>query len=89
MKETEPQPQVRRTAIAILNYLCDHPRAKDTAQGIAKFWLGESEEVVTDALALLIAEHAIEKRGQVYQLTRSVAKRKQTDWLDNMVKRLN
>lgn len=55
-------------AIAILHYLRDHPSAKDSAQGIAKWWVGEEREVVEKALALLLAERVIEKKRHVYQL---------------------
>lgn len=70
MKEIDHYQQVRRAAIAILNYLRDHPTAKDTLPGIAKFWVGENEEIVIDALTLLIKEGVLEQRSKVYQLTK-------------------
>lgn len=70
MEEIKPHPLVYRAAIAILSYLRDHAAAKDTASGIAKFWIGEPEEIVIDALALLIKEGVIEKRGSFYQLAK-------------------
>ena len=56
-------------AIATLNYLRDHPQAKDSLQGIAKWWVGEEPEVVEKALAFLLEEGVIVKRRHVYQLT--------------------
>ncbi len=60
---------VRRVAIAILSYLGDHPLAKDSVRGIAKWWVGEELNVVEKALALLVKEGMIEKKRHLYQLT--------------------
>jgi hypothetical protein len=81
--------QVRRTAIAILNYLRDHPKAKDTLEGIAKFWVGESEENVNEALALLIKEGALEKKGQVFQLAQSWGEIYNNELIEKILQRLN
>lgn len=55
-------------AIAILHYFRDHPSAKDSAAGIAKWWVGEEKEVVEKALALLMEEGVMKKRRHLYQL---------------------
>ena len=56
--------------MAILHYLRDHPTAKDSAAGIAKWWVGEAPELVEKALALLVKEGVIEKKRQLYQIAR-------------------
>jgi Bacterial regulatory proteins, gntR family len=49
-----------RVAAAIRNYFALHPHAKDTAQGIAEWWLGDeaatSVEVVRRALRRLVSD---------------------------------
>ena len=43
----------RKTAQAILRYLVKHPKAKDTVDGIAQWWLeGEKSERVNVARAM-------------------------------------
>lgn len=54
--------------MAILHYLRDHPSAKDSAGGIAKWWVDEEREVVEKALTLLVQEGIIKKQRHVYQL---------------------
>lgn len=68
MKKKANNHRVLRIAIATLTYLRDHPSSKDTAKGIAKWWVGEEENMVEEALELLIKERVMEKRGQIYQL---------------------
>jgi hypothetical protein len=51
----------------ILQYLVDHPDAKDTIQGIVRWWLPEGivaweEEVVQDALDGLVARGWLTQR---------------------------
>lgn len=67
LKKSTPKPEVCRVAIVILNYLRDHPQAKDSLQGIAKWWVGEETEVVEKALAFLIHEGAMEKQRHIYR----------------------
>ncbi|MGH7597777.1 MAG: hypothetical protein ACREOI_15615 [bacterium] len=69
MKRIIKNHEVRRVAMAILHYLGDHPSAKDSARGVAKWWVGEEREVVEKALALLVKEGVIEKKRHLYQLT--------------------
>lgn len=59
---------MRQAAIAILHYLRDHPLAKDSAKGIAQWWVGEAREVVEKALKLLVNEGVLIKRRHLYQL---------------------
>ncbi|MCI0512805.1 hypothetical protein L0128_06305 [candidate division KSB1 bacterium] len=71
MKTSTHHLHVRRVALAILSYFREHPLAKDSVTGIAKFWVGANEEIVTEALALLLKEKVIEKHGEIYQLVHS------------------
>ncbi|RME02035.1 MAG: hypothetical protein D6814_00375 [Calditrichaeota bacterium] len=63
-----PNFSTRRTAIAILHYFQDHPTAKDTAAGIARWWVGEDLEIVKKALALLTKEGIVTKDEDRYCL---------------------
>lgn len=57
------------TALAVLRYLTEHPRAHDTIEGIAEWWLLEQRikcgvANVKEALAELIAQGLVlEKTG--------------------------
>ena len=68
--------------MAILHHLRDHPTAKDSAAGIAKWWVGEERDTVEKALARLVEAGVMEKRRHVYQLVPPAAagrtKRKNT-----------
>ncbi len=55
-------------AIAILHYLQDHPMAKDSAEGIAKWWVSEEQRLVEKALNFLVNTSVMEKRGHLYRL---------------------
>lgn len=68
MKFSTENYDVRRVAIAILHYWRDHPSAKDSTLGIAKWWVGEERNVAEKALALLVKEGVIEKRRHIYQV---------------------
>lgn len=59
---------VRRTAIDILRYLREHPSAKDTLSGVARWWVDQDVETVEEALMLLIEEGAVEKDREMYCL---------------------
>jgi hypothetical protein len=55
----------RETARAILRYLVKHPRAKDTVEGIAQWWLGGEKNKrasVGRAMSLLVSEGVILER---------------------------
>jgi hypothetical protein len=45
----------------ILDYLAQHPSAKDTLSGIAVFWVGCELEVAAAALRALVAEGEVEE----------------------------
>ena len=62
---------VNQVAVEILSYLQAHPDAKDSAKGIAQWWVSEDVTLVEEALELLIKEKALEKRGDMYSLERN------------------
>ncbi|RMH76994.1 MAG: hypothetical protein D6681_21210 [Calditrichaeota bacterium] len=68
MKPEAQQDEVRRVALAIINYLREYPSARDTAEGIARWWVGEDEALVRQALETLVEAGVMEKRGEQYQL---------------------
>ncbi len=56
-----------RSAAGLLDYLRRHPNARDTLEGIAKFWLGEdttdkTREEIEKAVMDLIEEGWMERR---------------------------
>ncbi len=65
--------RVRRAALAILHYLRDHPNAKDSAKGIAQWWIGENREVVEKALAFLVQSEVLVKKRHHYQLAHKLS----------------
>jgi hypothetical protein len=51
---------VRQTAEAIRAYLRAHPRVADSAEGVARWWLGGAAvDVVEEALRRLVLEGAV------------------------------
>lgn len=72
--------------MAILHYLRDHPQAKDSAKGIAQWWVEEKQEIVAKALALLVKEGVVEKRGHLYQI--APLKREMNDSRKKTLRRL-
>ncbi len=68
---TDHRRTVSQVAVAILSYLHEHPEAKDSAKGIAQWWVSEDLPLVEEALELLRKEKAVEKRGDVYSLGRN------------------
>ena len=55
----------------ILKYLDRNPGAMDTEKGIAEWWIGEDEQQVRSALALLAARKIVQIRvlnGEAYYL---------------------
>jgi hypothetical protein len=49
-----------------------HPSAKDSAKGIAQYWVNENVDTVHQALALLVEEGVMEKRRHIYCLAERV-----------------
>jgi peroxiredoxin len=89
LKKVTENHKVRRAAIAILNYLRNHPLAKDSAKGIAQWWVQEEREVVEKALALLREEMVVEKRGHVYQLVQNKPMPENSASLEKALRRLH
>jgi hypothetical protein len=59
-------PEVVDIAREIASYLLNHPEAKDTAEGILKWWMptrlrGWRQEEVNDAISLLEHRHLVER----------------------------
>jgi len=75
-------------AIAILSYLRDHPQAKDSAKGIAEWWVGEEKEIVEKALTLLKQEGIIAKRRHLYQLAPNKTTLQDQSWIEKTIQRL-
>ncbi len=66
MSNADPHEDVDALAQEIMRYFADHPKASDSVQGIAKWWLShqryiEAEELVGLALEQLVAEGKIQK----------------------------
>jgi Fe2+ or Zn2+ uptake regulation protein len=58
--------QVESIATAILEHLKTHPLGADTAEGVARWWLGQADppvslELVESALEVLEARHAVRR----------------------------
>jgi hypothetical protein len=64
--------KIHQVAIQILSYLRKNPDAKDTAAGIAQWWVHEDVRVVEKALHLLVAEGVIDKKKSIYQLRQNL-----------------
>ncbi|HLF86223.1 MAG TPA: hypothetical protein VI584_04005 [Nitrospiria bacterium] len=61
MKEEGPSEGLMAAAREILSYLVEHPEAKDTAEGIMKWWLSKGstereKDEVQDAIDFLVAK---------------------------------
>ena len=79
---------VRRVAVAILSYLREHPEAKDSVQGIAKWWVGEKQEIVEQALALLMKVGVIKKQKHLYGLAECKTAAEQCELVEKLWRRL-
>jgi hypothetical protein len=88
LKQVNDNHNVRRVTIAILYYLRDHPSAKDSASGIAKWWVGEEREVVEKALALLVKEGVIEKWRHLYRLAKDETAATGSSGIEKILRRL-
>jgi hypothetical protein len=59
---------VQAVAAEILQYLVAHPQARDTVEGVLKWWLPihpvqRTKAVVQEALSLLVAQSRLTKRS--------------------------
>lgn len=88
MNKSTQQPQAYRVAIAILSYLQDHPQAKDSAKGIAEWWVGEEKALVEKALVLLKNEGIIVKRRHLYQLAPNKTSLQNQNWIATIIQEL-
>lgn len=88
MKKSTQKLEVSRIAIAVLSYLRDHPEAKDSAKGIAEWWVGEEKKNVEKALALLKQEGIIIKRRHLYQLAPNKITLQDQSWIEKTIQRL-
>jgi hypothetical protein len=77
----KPDQDVQAVAADILRYLRSHPDAADTAEGIARWWLGgrryeDNLARVLEAMPALVAEGLVEKQtlpdgAEVYRAGRA------------------
>jgi hypothetical protein len=67
MEEKNSAENVQAVAMEILQYLVQHPHARDTVEGVLKWWLPihpvpRTKAVVQDALDSLVAQSRLTKR---------------------------
>lgn len=79
---------VRRAAIAILQYLRDHPQAKDSLSGIAEWWVGQDQVTVETALKFLAKAGVLQKRRHLYRLASHKAASSETEVIAQTLRRL-
>jgi len=58
--------RVEEVAAEIRMYIRLHPQAKDTVEGIARWWVGEETEIVRPALDLLVRKGLCRKARDLY-----------------------
>jgi hypothetical protein len=68
MEEKSSTENVQAVAAEILQYLVAHPLARDTVEGVLKWWLPthpvpKTKAAVQEALELLVAEGQLTKRA--------------------------
>jgi hypothetical protein len=66
-------PNPAQVALMILDYINENPNAKDTAEGIAQWWVHQPRELVERALELLtglsfVIARTVRGTGEVYEL---------------------
>lgn len=79
---------VRRAAIAILQYLRDHPQAKDSLSGIAEWWVGQDQVTVEKALKFLAKAGVLQKRHHLYRLAAFKAASPETNAIAQTLRQL-
>lgn len=89
MKKLVENDDVRRAAITILQYLRDHPQAKDSVSGIAQWWVGEEQGTVEKALKFLVEAGVLQKRRHLYRLASYKASSSETDIIARTLRRLH
>lgn len=64
MREKERADHLQSVVQRIVRYLAAHPDAKDTAEGIGRWWIGEAlpPKSIREALDLLVSEGFLMKR---------------------------
>lgn len=80
---------MRRAAIAILQYLRDHPQAKDSLSGIAEWWVGQEQGTVEKALKFLLKAGVLQRRRHLYRLASHKATSSETDVITQTLRRLH
>jgi hypothetical protein len=53
--------RVEKVSHAILQYLRLHPMAKDSLEGVARWWVGEEKTIVREALEALVRKGLCKK----------------------------
>ncbi len=67
MKEhSDTSHRVEEVAAEIRVYMRLHPQAKDTLEGVARWWVGEEKTIVSNALDLLIRTGFCRKVSDLY-----------------------
>jgi hypothetical protein len=51
--------ELQKVALAIMAYYRTHPKASDTSEGIADWWVRKDREVVKQALDLLVKQKLV------------------------------
>lgn len=92
MSDQRTQPEKEQIAHEILEYLCDHPGAQDTLEGIMQWWLLERRiyrhtSAVQEALQSLAEQEYVyaetaSEGGPVYRINAG-----QIEWIRTILKR--
>ena len=66
MSETVAEISESPLAVKILDYFRRHPRAKDSVEGIAKWWVDDDPVAVRSALESLVDQELVERRENAF-----------------------
>lgn len=88
MRKLIENDDARRAAIAILQYLQDHPLAKDSLEGIAQWWVGQEQATVEKALKFLVKAGVLQKRRHLYRLAAFKATSPETNAIAQTLRQL-